>query len=479
MNFRAVIKLLGFILLMLGVSMLLSVVVALIYGEGDARGIAYSSVITMIVGGLFTLAQRQKIDLNLRDGFAVVTFGWLSISAAGSLPFLLTGTIPSVTNAFFESASGFTTTGASILTNIESLPHGVLFWRSFTHWVGGMGIIVFSIAILPLLGVGGMQMFKAESPGPTADKLTPRIRNTAEILWGVYLLFTVAEIALLHLGGMGLFDSACHAFGTLATGGFSTKNTSIAFYNSAYIHWVIIIFMFIAGVSFNLHFHALRGHPKKYLESPEFKFFAKIILGAVALVTVLRLLSGDPFEKSLREAAFQVVSIATTTGYATADFEGWQLLAQALLVMLMFMGGMAGSTGGGMKAVRVQLLLKQARVELHKLIHPQTLYPIRQGDRVVQESIIWNVLAFALLYAMLLGTGVLAMTALNIDLVTSFSSVVACLSNIGPGLGNVGPAENYAGIPTAGKWVLVFMMIVGRLEIYTMLVLLTRTFWKR
>lgn len=301
MNVRAVIRLIGFILLMLGLSMMLSVVVALIYGDGDAPAIATSAASIMVVGGLMTLAQRQKVDLNLRDGFAVVTFGWLSMSLAGALPFILSGAIPDITDAFFESASGFTTTGASILTDIESLPHGILFWRSFTHWIGGMGIIVFSIAILPFLGVGGMQMFKAESPGPTADKLTPRIRNTAEILWGVYVLFTFAEIILLWIGGMTLFDSACHSFGTLATGGFSTKNTSIAFYDSAYIQWVIIVFMFLAGISFNLHFHALRGHPKKYLESSEFRFFSNVILASIALLTILRLIAGDPVEVSIRK----------------------------------------------------------------------------------------------------------------------------------------------------------------------------------
>ncbi|MFH0883831.1 MAG: potassium transporter TrkG [bacterium] len=477
MNLRAVTRLVGTLLLLLGASMLLSVGVALIYKDGDAGGILVSAVIVMATGALMMLGQRGKVDLNLRDGFVVVSFGWFFMSLAGSIPFMITGAIPAFTDAFFESASGFTTTGASILTNIEGLPHGVLFWRSFTHWVGGMGIIVFSIAILPFLGIGGMQMFRAESPGPTADKLTPRIQNTAEILWGVYLLFTFAETVLLTLGGMPLFDSACHSFGTLATGGFSTKNASIGYYDSAYIHWVIIVFMFLAGVSFNLHYHALRGKPKKYIESSEFRFFALIILAAIAAMTALRLIEGDPFEKSLRESAFTAVSITTTTGYTTANFELWHPVAQIALVLLMFMGGMAGSTGGGMKAIRIQLLLKQARVELHKLVHPQTLYPIRQGRRIIQDDIIWNVLAFALLYAVLLATGTLLMSLIRLDHVTAFTSVVACLSNIGPGLGGVGPTDNYAAIPGFGKWVLSTMMIIGRLEIYTVLVLFTRTFW--
>ncbi len=479
MNPRTVFRIVGTLLLLLGASMLLSVGIALIYGDGDALGIAFSALIVMATGSLLVLLKRGKVDLTLRDGFAVVSLGWFCMSLAGSLPFLITGAIPTFTEAFFESASGFTTTGASILTNIESLPHGILFWRSFTHWVGGMGIIVFSIAILPFLGIGGMQMFKAESPGPTADKLTPRIKSTAEILWGVYVLFTVCEVVLLTLGGMPLFDSACHAFGTLATGGFSTKSASIGYYDSAYIHWVIIVFMFLAGVSFNLHYHALRGQPKQYLQSPEFRFFASIIIAAVLAMTALRLVEGDPLEKSLRESAFTAVSITTTTGYATANFEAWHPVAQIALVLLMIMGGMAGSTGGGMKAIRIQLLMKQARVELHKLVHPQTLYPIRQGGRIIQEEIVLNVLAFALLYAVLLAIGTLIMSLIDLDHVTAFTSVVACLSNIGPGLGGVGPTDNYAAIPGVGKWVLSMMMITGRLEIYTVLVLFTRTFWSR
>jgi len=459
--------------------MLFPVLIALVYGEGDALGIAYASLVTVIVGISLLLLIKKQGDISPRDGFAVVTFGWLAMSLSGSLPYIFTQTIPDFTNAFFESASGFTTTGASILTDIEALPHGILFWRSFTHWIGGMGIIVFSIAVLPFLGVGGMQMFKAEAPGPTADKLTPRIKDTAEILWVVYLLITAVEIVLLKFGGMEWFDSACHAFGTLATGGFSTKNTSIAFYDSAYIHYVITIFMMIAGISFNLHFHALRGKPGKYIQSSEFKFFVNVFFIVVLIIFAERLFSGADPATALKEASFQVASIVTTTGYATADFELWHYFIQVLLVMLMFMGGMAGSTGGGIKAIRIQILLKQARVELHKLVHPQTLYPIRMGKKVLPENVVQNVLAFFLLYALLLVAGTLAMSFLGLDLVTAMTSVIACLSNIGPGLGNVGPTDNYSTIPVVGKWILSFLMIVGRLEIYTVLILLTRTYWKR
>lgn len=465
--------------MMLGGSMLLSLAIALYYGDGDALAFGISSAIIMLAGFLMYRLTGDKSDLQQRDGFAVVTLGWFAMGIAGALPFYISGAIPSITDSLFESLSGFTTTGASILTEIESLPHGILFWRSFTHWIGGMGIIVFSIAILPFLGVGGMQMFKAESPGPTADKLTPRIRGTAEILWGVYVAITVLEIVLLRFGGMGWFDSACHAFGTLATGGFSTKNASIAYYDSSYIHWIIILFMYLAGVNFSLHFYAIKGKPKKYLQSAEFRFFTSLLLIAIAIMTLLGLLRGESFLLALRDSAFQAVSISTTTGYATADFELWQPLAQFILVSLMLVGGMAGSTGGGMKAIRVMIFLKQAKVELHKMVHPESLNPLRVGKKVVSEDIVSNVLAFIMLYMLILIASTLFMAALGLDLVTAVTSVIACLSNIGPGLGDIGPTENFASIPLVGKWLLTFLMVAGRLEIYTVLVLFTKTFWQK
>ncbi|MBD3165723.1 TrkH family potassium uptake protein [bacterium] len=465
--------------MMLGAGMVFTVIVAFIFADGDQWGITLSMAITLVLGFSMWKFLPGEMDLTARDGFAAVTFGWLGMSIVGALPYLFTGAIPCVTDALFESASGFTTTGASILTDIESLPHGILFWRSFTHWIGGMGIIVFSIAILPFLGVGGMQMFKAEAPGPTADKLTPRIRGTAEILWGVYVLVSAAQAALLMFGGMDWFDSLCHTFGTVATGGFSTKNTSIAFYQSPYIHYVITVFMFIAGINFSLHFWAIRGRPGKYLESPEFKFYALMIGISVVILSALNLFRGQPFEPAFRDAAFQTCAIATTTGYATADFELWQPLAQVWLVSLMLIGGMAGSTGGGMKTARAMILLRQARVELHKMVHPETIYPIRIGRKSVSNEIVQNILAFFQLYVMIAIFATLFMAALGLDLVTSLTSVIACMSNIGPGLGEVGPTDNYAAIPMVGKWMLTFLMIVGRLEIYTVFVLLTKTYWSR
>ncbi len=479
MNIRSTLRTIGFILVFLASSMLLSVIIALIYDEGDWLGILLAALTTAVAGIAGIFLNRQQRDLNLKEGFAVVTFGWLAISLFGMLPFLFTGAIPSITDAFFESASGFTTTGASILTDIESIPHGVLFWRSFTHWIGGMGIIVFSIAILPYLGVGGMQMFKAESPGPTADKLSPRIRRTAEILWVVYVFITAVEVGLLMLGGMDWFDSICHAFGTMATGGFSTKNDSIAHYDSAYIQWVITIFMYIAGVSFSLHYFALRGNVKRYWESVEFRFFSTVMFVSIIILAIFQLVAGTGVEESIRNAAFVTMSIGTTTGFSTANFELWHVFTQFILVGLMFMGGMAGSTGGGVKAVRVMILLQQARIEIRKLIHPNTVYVVRLGRKALPQNVVQNVLAFFLLYILLLGFGSLIMALLGLDHVSAITSTVACLSNIGPGLGDVGPTDNYAFIPAVGKWVLSFLMIVGRLEFFTVLVLLTKTYWER
>ncbi|MBZ0264547.1 TrkH family potassium uptake protein [bacterium] len=478
-NPKAVFHVIAAILILVSLSIGLSFLISLFFRDGDSSGLAISAGIVLLVGlGMYWFT-RNPSDLSFRDGFAVVTFGWLAMSLFGAIPYLLTGAIPSFTDAFFESASGFTTTGSSILSDIEGLPRGILFWRSFTHWIGGMGIIVFSIAILPFLGVGGMQMFKAESPGPTADKLTPRIKGTAEILWVVYVVITIAEILLLKVGGMTWFDSACHSFGTLATGGFSTKNTSIAYYSSPYIHYVITFFMFVAGVNFSMHFRAMRGDLKNYWSSPEFKYYTYVTLAAIGMITLSQLLRGNPIEESFRESAFQVVSITTTTGYATANFELWHPLSQLILVSLMFMGGMAGSTGGGMKVIRIMVLIKQARVELHKMIHPQTLYPLRIGKNIVHRDIVGHIMAFILLYFLIMLFGTLVMSLLGVDHITALTSVIACLSNIGPGLGNVGPAENFSGIPLLGKWLLSMLMIVGRLEIYTVLILLTKTYWKR
>jgi trk system potassium uptake protein TrkH len=479
-NFRAVSHILSALLILLGLSLCIPALIAYFYGGGDFFAFIITIAIALALGLIGFFITQTKTELHAKDGFLIVTFGWLLFAAIGALPFKISGFIPSYTDAFFETMSGFTTTGASILTNIEALPHGLLFWRSFTHWLGGMGIILFSLAILPLLGVGGMQLFKAEVPGPTPDKLSPRIKHTAELLWGVYVLLSVAEAILLKFAGMNWFDAVCHTFGTMATGGFSTKNASIGFYNSALIDYIIVVFMIMAGTNFALHYRALKGKPFIHWKDPEAVFFIGIIftVSLVIGVDVWRHSDNSLF-KTAQHSIFQVVAILTTTGYSTADYEQWATSSQLILFILMFVGGCAGSTGGGMKIIRSLILLKFGLNELKRLIHPQAILPVRIGDNVVSREIVTNITGFFLFYILLFVVGILFMSSLGLDIETSFGSVAATINNIGPGLGNVGPTDNYAHIPVAGKWFLSFLMLVGRLEVFTVIILFTSSFWKK
>jgi len=460
--------------------MLIPAGIALYYDEGDAPALFISAALSVAAGFLAFRFTRIADDISLKEGFAIVTFGWLAAALFGSLPFFLSHTMPSFIDCFFETMSGFTTTGASILDNIEALPRGILFWRSLTHWLGGMGIILLSLAIRPLLGIGGMQLYKAEVPGPTSDKLSPRVRETARLLWYVYALFTVVEIILLRLGGMTLYDAACHTFGTMATGGFSTKNASIGHYDSAYFDYVIILFMFIAGTNFSLHYRAITGHPKAYFRDQEFRFYAimfLILIGIVGADVYLnsRLSAGS----AIRDASFQVVSIGTTTGYGTADYQQWGAVSQLILFSLMFIGGCAGSTGGGMKIVRIMLLLKYAVAELKKAVHPTAAIPVRFNDKTVSQEVITKILGFALLFILLFVISSVLMAMMGLDFMSSIGAVAASLGNIGPGLGDVGPTGNYSQVPVAGKLLLTLLMLVGRLEVFTVLVVFHPTFWKR
>jgi trk system potassium uptake protein TrkH len=480
MHIYLVIHILGFLLIFLSVAMLLPIPFALYYGEGDYIFFIISALITFAVGFAAFKFTRLDRDVRAREGFAIVTLSWISFSLLGCLPFLLSGYIPSLTNAFFETMSGFTTTGATILVDIEKLPHGLLFWRSFTHWLGGMGIVVLSVAILPFLGVGGMQLFRAEVPGPAPDKLTPRVTQTAKILWGVYILISSLETSLLMLGGMNLFDALCHTFGTMATGGFSTKDASIGHYNSAYIDYVIIFFMLAAGTSFSLHYRFLKRQFNSYIKNNEFRFFLFLVCSATILIgTHTYLHHYSNAETAFRKTLFQATSILTTTGYTTADFEQWAFSSQFILFLLMFIGGCAGSTGGGMKIIRLYVLIKFVFAEIGRLMHPKAVIPIRVGNAVIPPDIVRNILGFlALMIALFIG-GVIVMTILGLDLVSAFGAVAATLNNIGPGLGSVGPTDNYAHIPLIGKWVLTFFMLAGRLEIYTVLILFAPSFWKK
>ncbi len=376
--------------------------------------------------------------------------------------------------------SGFTTTGSTILTDIEAMPPSLLLWRSLTQWLGGMGIIVLSLAILPMLGVGGMQLFKAEVPGPTADRLKPRIQDTAKLLWGVYALLTGIEIILLMAGGMSFFDGINHAFTTMATGGFSTRNASVGAYGSAYIEWVITLFMFLAGVNFSLHYLALRGRIGDFIRNEEFLFYSGLVMVGTILITLLNMGSTYPgFLDNLRFSAFQVVSIITTTGFATADYELWPVLCQYLLVFSMFIGGCAGSTGGGMKVARILLLFKHAQVQVFRLIHPRAVRLVKLGDRPVDKEVMQSILGFFALYLGVFVAASFIMAGVGMDLPSAGASVIATLSNIGPGLGSVGPVDNFAHVPAFGKLVLAFCMLLGRLELFTVLVLVFPSFWRK
>ncbi|HUU38446.1 MAG TPA: TrkH family potassium uptake protein [Candidatus Desulfaltia sp.] len=479
MNFRAVIAIQGLLLIFQGFFMLLPLGFSLYYGDDDVVPILVSAGITLAAGFLLRLLFRFQGELRLKESFATVSLGWVFAALFGALPFIISGYIPSFTNAFFESMSGFTTTGATILADIEALPHGLLFWRSLTHWLGGMGIIVLSLAILPLMGVGGMQLYKAEIPGPTPDKLTPRIQQTAKSLWGVYVLLSVVETGLLMAGGLNLFDGLCHTFGSMATGGFSTKTASIGHFNSVYIEAVVIVFMVLAGTNFALHFHSLKGRPSAYWKSEEFRFYLGVILFFTVLLTAANALAFFPkVLDSFRYSAFHVVSITTTTGFTTFDFGQWPAAARIILLILMFIGGSAGSTGGSIKILRIMILVKQVRAELKKLLHPRAVISVRVDGQPVQPRVVINILSFIFLYIMIFIAASLVMGLLGLDLDSAFSSVAATLGNVGPGLGIVGPAAHYFHVPMLGKWILAFCMLAGRLEIYTVLVLCTREFWK-
>jgi trk system potassium uptake protein TrkH len=480
MRIASVIHVLSFLLIFLAAAMLLPVPFSLYYGDADYPALLLSAGITLLFGIVGFKTSRFDKEFRPKEGFAIVTFGWLFFALFGSLPFVLSGSIGSYTDAFFETMSGFTTTGATILNDIEQLPHGVLFWRSLTHWIGGMGIIVLSLAILPFLGVGGMQMYRAEVPGPTADKLTPRITETAKILWGVYVAITAVEAVLLMFGGMGLFDALCHSFGTLATGGYSTRNASIGAYGSAYLDYVVVFFMLVAGTNFALHYRFIKGDWKAYFRSHEFLFFMSLVgLSTFFIGLDTYVNQYHNLRETTRNSLFQVVSILTTTGYGTADYEQWSFSSQFILFVLMFFGGCAGSTGGGIKMLRVHVLVKSVFAEITRLLHPHAVVPVRIGGQTVPREVVANIVGFFILYITIYIIGVFTMSVMGLDMATSFGSVAATLGNIGPGLGSVGPTDNYADIPTTGKWVLTFLMLSGRLELYTVFILLSPTFWKK
>ncbi len=479
-SLRHTIHVVGLVVAVVGVAMAISGGVALIYRGPDVVPLLLSGAIAIAIGVVGNRLTTFTGDLTIRESYLIVTLSWVAAALFGALPFWLAGVGNSPIDAFFESISGFTTTGASILPDPGALPHGILFWRNFSQWLGGMGIIVLAVAVLPFLGVGGMQLFRAEVPGPTPDRLRPRISQTAKILWAVYVGLTAAQVVLYLLGGLGPFDAVTHAFGTLPTGGFSPRTASIAAFESPYIQYVTIAFMYLAGMNFALHYRVLAGRPRSLFQDEEWRFYAGLLTLATVTVLIAHLVARtyDSIEVAFRYSLFQVVSVGTTTGFATDDYVAWPVVTQAVLFFLMFVGGMAGSTGGGMKTMRLWAALKQGAMELRKHLQPRAVMVTHVGRSVVPEHVMLNILAFMLLFVASFVVGAILLTMLGLDLVTAAGASAAAIGNIGPGLIGLGPADNYSWVPGGGKLILAALMLLGRLEIYTVLVLFHPMFWR-
>lgn len=498
LNSKIIFQMMGFLLIFNGLFMFLSSLVSLIYKDGVTLEIFLAGVVTILTGLVFRFASKGfEKQVKKREGYIIVSLGWMLMSLSGTLPYLFTGAIPNLTNAFFETMSGYTTTGASILDNIEIVPKGVLFWRSTTHWIGGMGIIVLTIAILPLLGIGGMDMFAAESPGPSADKLHPRITDTAKRLWYIYLGLTIVEAILLKLAGMNLFDAVNHAMSTLSTGGFSTKNASVAYWNdSPMIQYIIMFFMFVAGVNFVLSYFAFKGKFSKVIHDEEFLTYFLNVLGISILAAVIIYFNADvsktpteiqviahpmvlgEAESAFRHALFQVLAVITTTGFVSADFTIWTPFLTVLFFFLMFFGASAGSTAGGVKIVRHVIMIKNGYLEFRRTLHPNAIIPVRYNKKSVSKNIVFRIMAFFILYLIVFLIGAMGFGILGLDYATSLGGSASSLGNVGPAFGQLSPVNNFNGLPPIGKWWASLLMLLGRLELFTVLILFTPYFWK-
>jgi trk system potassium uptake protein len=470
--------LVGTVLLGVTAALALTTVAGAALRDGSFIPLLLSTLVAALAGLLCRRFTQVPEDISFREAFAMVTFSWVAVAIVGALPYLLSGVLTSPAEALFESMSGFTTTGASVLPDIEAVAPGILLWRSITQWLGGMGFIVLGVAVLPYLGVGGMQLFRLEAPGPTTDRLRPRIRDTAKILWVVYVVLTGLLGALFWGMGMGPFDAVNHALTTLPTGGFSTRNESMAAFGPA-IQWTTILFMYLAGTSFTLHYRVLGRGPAAYFRDVEWRLYTALILAGAGLVAVMTSGGGLSIEQVVRDSLFQVVSIVTTTGFGTSDYALWAPGAQIVIFLLFFLGGMAGSTSGGMKMVRVLLVLQHALLEIRKQLHPRAVFVPKIAGKMVPEHVMLNVLGFILLYMILFGVGTLAMASLGLSLPAAAGAAATSLSNVGPALGELGPTANYSSVPWQGHLVMTFLMIVGRLEIYTVLLLFHPGFWQR
>lgn len=485
LNIRLMLRFFGTLLLVETIALLSAALVAWYYKESDGIYFLYTAAICLLVGVL-AIASGKKASPHIgrREGSLVVSLIWVVFSLFGLLPYWMSGSIPSFTDAFFETISGLTTTGASILNNIESLSHSILYWRSLTHWMGGLGIIVLSLALLPVFGVSASQLFAAESAGPTKDKIHPKISSTAKRLLLIYVALTFVETVLLVVGGMGWFDAVCHSFGTIATGGFSTKQDSIGYWDSAYIQYVIAFFMLFSGVNFSLYYFLFKGKLNRVTENEELRFYLKTlfafsIIAAFSLIDFSSTLSFTVVEKAWRDAFFNVTSVLTTTGFATADYMTWPAFTWVLLLIAMITGASAGSTSGAIKMVRIVVVLKYTYYQFKRLVHPNVFIPVRYSGRLVQEDVITRILAFVILYMVVITLGVFVLTLTGMPFMESIGGLITCLGGVGPGLGLVGPAGNFAAIPEFSKWFLSFIMLLGRLELFTVLVLFTPAFWRK
>lgn len=480
-NLKVIGNIIGILLLINGLLMLTAVPFGIYHGEGSWKGILVASLVNSVIGFIFyyNTKDNENKELKRRDGYLIVILSWIAMSLFGMLPYIFTDQISNVPDAFFETVSGYTTTGASILNDIEILDHGILYWRSLTQWIGGMGIIVLAVAILPFLGIGGMQLFVAEAPGVSVDKLQPRIKETAMRLWQIYISFTVVLFFILWAEGMNSFEAVNHAMTTFATGGFSTKNASIGYFESPLIQYTIILFMFISATNFTLTYFAIKLDFKKVFQNEEFRIYSSFIIFLTAIVFItLYLIDSSYAEETFRSALFSVVSIITTTGFTTVDFTGWTEFITILFFILMFFGASAGSTSGGIKIVRHVVLLKNSYIELKKQLHQQGVFILRFNNSKVPQSVVTNILAFMMLYVVIFSIGSVIMTLMGVDFITAIGSVAATLGNIGPGIGDVGPASNFSSIPDTGKYFLSLLMLIGRLELLTFLLILTPAFWK-
>ncbi|MGJ8592126.1 MAG: TrkH family potassium uptake protein [Aquaticitalea sp.] len=492
-NYKIIFHFFGLLLLFNGGFMLLSALVSLLYQDGVTLELFLSGLSVLIVGVvlMFMTKQHSKV-MNKREGYIVVAFGWIVMAASGAVPYLVTNVIPTYTSAFFETMSGYTTTGATILNDIEIVPYGVLFWRSTTHWIGGMGIIVLAIAILPLLGIGGMQLFSAEAPGPSSDKLHPRITDTAKRLWLIYFGYTVAETILLKAAGMSFFDAINHSMSTLSTGGFSTKNASVAYWNDQpIIQYIIIAFMFLAGTNFVLSYYAFKGKVQRALGDEELQWYFRFIATFTVIVALIVYFRADfaastidhpqvwgKAEASFRHGLFQVLTVITTTGFISADYTLWTPFLVVFFFGIMFLGGSAGSTAGGVKVMRHLILIKNGFLEFKRALHPNAILPVRYNMKAVSGDIVFNILGFFILYMLSFIVGALVFSMFEIDFQSAIGLSASSLGNIGPALGNFGPVNNYAALPPLAQWWSSFLMLIGRLELFTVLILLTPFFWR-